>query len=154
MIGSPPTLTTSSQRSHNFSPSSSINNYKASFQTFIAVLWTRQKIICKCCGIIGHKADACIIRVPKFLPPSLSRNMSQLNALHGDEKKEPPRECIRQPPAFHFKSRTSTPNTSPVVSVIMGKLNHHAIDNGDIKFHTSDFQLNLTLNKFQIQKPL
>ena len=61
--------------------------------------------------------------------------MNQFNSLHGDEPKEPPRECDSQPPADNFKSRSSPSRTNPVVSDIMGKLNHHAIDNGDI---TSD----------------
>ena len=30
-------------------------------------------------------------------------------------------------------------NTSPVVSAIIGRLTHHAIDNGDVKVHSSDF---------------
>ena len=46
MIGSPKTLTTSGQSSHNFRPSYSINNYAATLQTVIADLHTRQKIIC------------------------------------------------------------------------------------------------------------
>ena len=29
--------------------------------------------------------------------------------------------------------------TSPVVSDIMGRLNHHAIDNGDVDVHPSEF---------------
>ena len=58
--------------------------------------------------------------------------MNQFNALHGDEPKEPPRECNSQPPGAHFKSKSSPSRTNPVVSYIMGKLNHHAIDNGDI----------------------
>ena len=61
--------------------------------------------------------------------------MNQFNKLHGDEPKEPPREWNSQPPAAHFKSRSYPSRTNPVVSAIMGKLNHHAIDNGDI---TSD----------------
>ena len=61
--------------------------------------------------------------------------MNQFNALHGDESKEPPIECNSQPPADHFKSRSSPSRNNPVVSAIMGKLNHHSIDNGDI---TSD----------------
>ena len=61
--------------------------------------------------------------------------MNQFNALHGDEPKEPPRELNSQPLESHFKSTSSTSRTNPVVSAIMGKLNHHAIDNGDI---TSD----------------
>ena len=58
--------------------------------------------------------------------------MDQFNALNGDEPKEPPREWNSQPPADHFKSRSSTSRTNPVVSAIIGKLNHHAIDNVDI----------------------
>ena len=61
--------------------------------------------------------------------------MNKLNELHGEKKKEPPREWNSQPPAAHFKSRSSPSRTNPVVSSITGKINHHAIDNGDI---TSD----------------
>ena len=98
----------------------------------------RQKIICECCGIIGHKSDACIIRGPKILPPSISRNMNQLNALHGDEPKETPREWNSQPLTAHFKSRTSPSRTNHLISAIIGKLNHRAIDNGNVKIPTSD----------------
>ena len=45
MIGSPTTLTTSGQSSHNFSPSFSINNDTAYLQPVIADLCTRQKSI-------------------------------------------------------------------------------------------------------------
>ena len=99
----------------------------------------RQKRIFEFCGKIGHKADTFIIRGPKFLPPSLRRKMNNFNALHGDEPKEPPREWNSQPPETHFKSRTPPSKTNPVISVIMGRLNHHAIDNGDVKIHTSEF---------------
>ena len=58
--------------------------------------------------------------------------MNQFNTLHGDEPKEPPREWNSQSPAAHFKSRSYPFRTNPVVSTIMGRLNHHAIDNGDI----------------------
>ena len=61
--------------------------------------------------------------------------MNQFNAIHGDEPKDPPRECKSQPLAAHFKSRSSPSRSNPVVSAIMRKLNHHTIDNGDI---TSD----------------
>ena len=47
MIGAPTTLTTSGQRSHNFGPSYSINNYAATLQPVIAYLRMRQKIICE-----------------------------------------------------------------------------------------------------------
>ena len=99
----------------------------------------RQKSICECCGRIVHKSDACIIRGPKFLPLILSRNINQFNALHGEEPKEPPREWNSQPPEARFKSRTSPSRTNPVISAIMGKLNHHAIDNGDVKIPTPEF---------------
>ena len=58
--------------------------------------------------------------------------MNQFNALHGDKPKEIVKERNIQPPAAHLKSRSSPSRTNPVFSAIMGKLNHHAIDNGDI----------------------
>ena len=67
--------------------------------------------------------------------------MNQFNALHVDEPNEPPREWSIQPPVAHFKSRTSPPNTIPMVSAIIGIRNHHAIDNSDVKAHTSDFSV-------------
>ena len=84
MIGDPTTLTTSGHRPHHFVPSSSSNNDAATLQPVISALRMRQKIICECCVIIGHKADACIIRGPKFLPPILRRKMNQFNALYDD----------------------------------------------------------------------
>ena len=65
--------------------------------------------------------------------------MNHFNILHGEEPNEPPIEWNNQPPAAHFKSRTSPPNTSPVFSSIMGRLNHHAINNGDVEVHPSYF---------------
>ena len=88
----------------------------------IADLRMRQKIICELCGRIGHKADACIIRGPKFLPTSLRRKMNQFNALHGEEPKEPPREWNSQPPAAHFKPRSSPSRTNLVVQLSWGNL--------------------------------
>ena len=85
MIVDPTTFTTSGQLSHSFRPVSSINNDTESLQPVIADLSTRQMIISEFCGIIGHKADACIICGPKFIPPSLRRNINQFNALHGNE---------------------------------------------------------------------
>ena len=73
------------------------------------------KSIYECCGRIGRNADDCIIRGPKFLPPSLIRNMNQFNALHGEESNEPPREWNSQPPADNFKSINYPPNNIPVV---------------------------------------
>ena len=67
--------------------------------------------------------------------------MNQLNALHCDEPTDPPRECNIYPLEAHFKPRTSPPKTSPVVSDIMGRINHHAIDNGYVEVHPSDFRI-------------
>ena len=50
-----------------------------------------------------------------------------------------PRECNIQPPEANFKSRTSPPNTSPMISDIMGGINHHTIDNGDVKVFPLEF---------------
>ena len=61
--------------------------------------------------------------------------MNQLKALHGEEPTDPPREWKSQTPEGHFKPRTYPPKTSPVVSDIIGRLNHHAIDNGDVEVH-------------------
>ena len=63
--------------------------------------------------------------------------MNQLNALHCDEPTDPPREWKIQPPEAHFKSRTSPPKTSPVVSDIIEVINHHSVDNGDVEAHPS-----------------
>ena len=41
--------------------------------------------------------------------------------------------------AAQFKSGTSPSRTNPVISYIMGKLNHNDIDNGNVKNPTSDF---------------
>ena len=65
--------------------------------------------------------------------------MNQFNVIHGDEPKEPPRECNSQPLEAHFESRTSPSRTNPVISDVMGKLNHHAIDSCDVKIPTPEF---------------
>ena len=96
-------------------------------------------IICKLCGRIGHKSDACIIRGPKLLPSSIRRNINQFNDLHGEEPNDPPRDCNRQPTAYHLKLSISPTKNSPVVSSIMGRLNHNVIDNGDVEVHPSEF---------------
>ena len=138
MIGDPTKLTTSGQRSNHFGPSSPRKNYTATLQPVIAALSMRQKSICECCGIIGNKYYTCTIRGPKFLPPCLRRKMNNFNTLSGEEPKEPPREWNSQPPEDHFKSRTSTSRTNPVILAIMGKLNHNSIDNGDVNIPNSD----------------
>ena len=92
----------------------------------------RKNGIWELCGIIGHKSYACIISGPKFLPPSLKIKMNQFNGLYGEEPNEPPREWNRKPPASHFKYRTYTPKTSPLISDITEIINHHIIDNVDV----------------------
>ena len=64
--------------------------------------------------------------------------MNKFDAIHGDKPKEPANEQNRHPTTAHFKYRTSTSRTNPVISAIMGKLNHHAINNVDVKIPTSD----------------
>ena len=71
--------------------------------------------------------------------------MNQFNVLHGDETKETLREWISQPTESHFKSRSSPYRTNPVVSAIMQKINHHAIDKGDI---TSDVPVESRYDSF------
>ena len=139
MIGFPTTLTTSGWRYHPFGTSCSINNDTETLHPVISDLCTRKKIICECCGRIWHKDDVCIIHEPKFFPQSLRRNRNKFNALHGEEPTDTPREQNSQPTVDHFKSRNSPPKTSPVVSYMMGRLNHHDIDNGDFEFHPSEF---------------
>ena len=75
MIGAPTTLTTPSNCSNHFGPSYSINNDTAYLHNFIADLRMIQIIICKCCGRIEHKANACIIRGPKLLPQTIRIKM-------------------------------------------------------------------------------
>ena len=126
-------LTTSGQISHNFGPLYSANNYKSTLHPVIAYLRFWQKNICEYCDKIGHKDDAWIIRGPNLIPPFLIRNMHQLNDLHGDESTDTPQEWNSQPQAADFKSITPPSKVSPMVSSIMGRLNHHAIDNGDVE---------------------
>ena len=67
-----------------------------------------------------------------FIPPSPRINMIQFNALHNNEPTDTPRECNIQPPAVYIKSQTSSPKIIPVISSIMGRLNHHYIGNDDV----------------------
>ena len=67
--------------------------------------------------------------------------MNQFNALHGEEPNDPPIDWNSQNPAAHFKYSTFPTKTSPVVSAIMGRLNHHAIDNGNVEVHHSEFSV-------------
>ena len=65
--------------------------------------------------------------------------MNQFNVIHGDEPNEPSRGWIIQPPEYHFKFSTYPYRTNPVISDIMGILNHYAIDNSDVKYPNSEF---------------
>ena len=61
------------------------------------------------------------------------------NSLHGEEPNDPPIGWNSQPPEAHFKSSIFPPKTSPVVSSIIGILNHFAIVNGNVEVHPSEF---------------
>ena len=65
--------------------------------------------------------------------------MNQFNALHGEKPTDPSKEWNIQLTAAHFKSRTSPTKTSTMVSDIMGGLNHHDIDNGNVEVQNSEF---------------
>ena len=65
--------------------------------------------------------------------------MNQFNALLSDKQDEPPREWNSQSPEDHFKSSTSPPKTSPVVSSIMERLNNDSIDNSSFNVQPSMF---------------
>ena len=65
--------------------------------------------------------------------------MNQLNTLHCDEKNDPPIDWNIQPLAVQLKPRTSPPNNSPVFLSIMGILNHHVVDNGDVEVYPSEY---------------
>ena len=69
------------------------NNYTTNIQPVITDLCARQNIICECCGRILHKVNLFIIRVPKFLPPSIGKNINQFISIHGDNPNEPPPYC-------------------------------------------------------------
>ena len=125
--------------SRQFSNSYYINNDTAILQSVIVDLCVPQKIICECCGRIGHKYNSCIILVPNFLPPSLIRNLSQFNALHGDEATVPPIKWNSQPTAVHFKSWTFLPKISSVVLDIVGIFNHNYVDNCGSEFYPSEY---------------
>ena len=63
--------------------------------------------------------------------------MNQFNAINGDELTETPIEWNIQPPELYFNSQNCPPKTNPVVLAIMGVLDHHFIDNGDVEVFPS-----------------
>ena len=51
-------------------------------------------------------------------------------------------------PHFNSNTRHILPKKSTVVSSIMCRLNYHAIDNGDVEVHTSDYPFESTSDFF------
>ena len=72
--------------------------------------------------------------------------MNKFNALHGDEPAEPPREWNVQPPSVHSKYYIPCFKNSNVVLAIMGRLNRHVVDNGDVDVYTTWYPLEYTSN--------
>ena len=70
--------------------------------------------------------------------------MNQFNALHGYEPTDTPREWNIQPSEVHFKYWTSSPNTSPVVSTIIVRLNNNSVDNSDVEIYPSEYPFEST----------
>ena len=70
--------------------------------------------------------------------------MNQFKEIHDEKPIEPPGEWNNQHSAVHFKSHTYPSKTSPVVSTLMMRLNHHEIDNGDVEVYNSDHALEST----------
>ena len=93
MIGASTKLTTSGQQSHNFGPSTSIDNNTTSLHPVLSYLCMIHKSIFDLCGSIIHNAYACTIRGPKLLLPSIRIKMNQLNSLCDEEPNETPRDC-------------------------------------------------------------
>ena len=78
--------------------------------------------------------------------------MQQFNDLHDYGPTDPPRESNIQPTAAHFKPRTYPPQDSPVFLNIMGRLNNHLIDNGDVEVHPSDYTFESNSESFPYQE--
>ena len=76
--------------------------------------------------------------------------MNQLNTLCGDEPTDPPIDCNILPLAVQLKYRTSPPNKSPVFLAIMGIINHHVVDNGDVEVYPSEYPILIYLRLYSI----
>ena len=61
--------------------------------------------------------------------------LKEKNFLHGEETTDTPREWKIQPSEVHFKYHTHPPKTSNTVLDIIGRLNNHDVDNGDVEVH-------------------
>ena len=149
IILSPTTLTTSGQCSYRFVPLSYTKNDIATLQPVIVSLRIIQKIICECCGRIGHNADDCIIRGLKFLPPSLKRSMNQfpfmlMNELIHQENVTAILQQITSNPVLLLPKPVLSQGDLIIVPLIMVML----------RFILQSLYWNLTLNMFQIQTTL
>ena len=148
MIGTQKKSTTSGKRSHNFGTSSYINKYMETLQPVIEDIRMIHKSIWECCGRIGHKADSWITREPKFLPPSIKRNMNistpfmvKNQTTHQNSGKDNLQNINSNPgpltpkPVLWFQLLWRDWIITPLVMVIL-------------RFTLHIFQLNLTLNLF------
>ena len=148
MIGAQTTLTASVQNYHHFGTSSSTRNDIATIQPGIAALQFLQKNICKCCGIIGR-----IISEINFIPPSLKIKINK-NSLHGNKTTEPLE--IRRENLNHFTSNTRPLLSNPVLcfQILWGDLIIMPLIMVILRYTFQSIHLNLSLNLFQIHKPL
>ena len=89
IIGSPTILTYLGQNYHSFYIKT--NTESGYLHPVISYLRVKQRIICKCCGLPGYKADYCITISENLLHQSLCRNNNQFNAVDGYAPHEPPK---------------------------------------------------------------
>ena len=87
------------------------------------------------------KTDSCIIRSTKCIPTRFRRKANQYNVIHSDKPTDTTRECSSQPSPVHSEYLNSDPKNIHAVWAIMGRLNHHTVDNGDIEVYTSYYPL-------------
>ena len=154
IIGAPTILTPSGQQSRHFYfhiPSTMIQQLSSQLLQLSA--WDG-RVFANYVKRIGYKANVCIIRGPKFLPPSLIRNMNKFVSLPGEEK------LIQQESVTaNLQQLASNPGPllpKPVLwfHLSWGDLIILSLIMVMLRFVIHIFQLNLTLNLFQIQTPL
>ena len=81
--------------------------------------------------------------------------MKQFNTLNSNETTDPSREWNSQPPAVHFKYRTSLYQKLVLwFKLSWGELITMLLIMVMLRFNLQSIHLNLTLNLFQIQIPL
>ena len=77
---------------HNYqSINISIDTESGSLHLVISGLIVRQRIVCECSGIPGHKAYSYIIIGDHFLPSRLCMNRNLFNAVDGGAPYKPPK---------------------------------------------------------------